>query len=169
MKLFSAPGYLLVNSRTEVKVIYTGFLTFALIGLTTMAIFELGRIGFSPVAVATYFRGGELGEQMRFAKTFGELLELTHFHAFIMGTVYLILGHLFVASLTPAWVRWSAIWGTLGATFGDLAAVWLVRYAGAGFAYLTLVCWIAEWVGYGMLIGVPLVQMWQSPPAEDED
>src|SRR5262249_47625709 len=168
MKLFSSPGYLLVDSRTEVKVVYTGFLIFAAIGLATMFVFEWGRIGFSAAGVATYYRGGEFGEQLRFGKTFGELLELTHFHAFIMGTVYLILAHLFVATLTPAWLRWSAIGGTLAATLGDLIAVWLTRYVAAGFAYLSLACWIGEWVGYLTLIGVPLVQMWR-PLSEDAD
>jgi hypothetical protein len=168
MKLFSAPGYLLVNSRTEVKVVYSGFLCFAAIGLLTMVLFQWGRIGFSPEAVVSYYRGGELGEQMRFAKTFGELLELTHFHAFVMGAVYLILAHLFVATIVPPWLRWAVILGTLVATFGDLVTVWLVRYVAAGFSYLLLGCWAGEWLGYAALILVPLVQMWQAPPPEPD-
>src|SRR5262245_9638018 len=124
MKVFSAPGYLLANSRSEVKLVYTGFLAFAAIGLATMVILEAGRIGLSPEGIATHFRGGDYGGEMRFARTFGELVELTHFHAFIMGSVYLILAHLLVATISPAWLRWGAIVGTLAALLVDLGATW---------------------------------------------
>lgn len=53
-----------------------------------------------PQAMATYYRGGERGELIVFPKTFGQLLEVTHAHAFVMAVVFLILAHLFVARST---------------------------------------------------------------------
>lgn len=169
MKSWTAPGYRIANSRVEVKLVYSGFLVFTLIGLGTMIGFHVGRIGFSPEAVATFYRGGDLDGQMRFAKTFGELLELTHFHAFTMGTVYLILAHLFVATDTPVWLRWAALVGTLMAALLDLALPWLVRYGSAGFAWLSLAAWVGQWVGYGVLVLAPLIDMWRPRPPVDDD
>ena len=80
MKVFSAPGYLIANARAEVKVVYTGFLAFTAVGLVTMLALQVGRIGFSLEGVATHYRGGDFGEEIRFARTFGELVEVTHFH-----------------------------------------------------------------------------------------
>ena len=169
MKLFSASGYLIANSRSEVKLVYTGFLAFAAIGLATMAILEAGRIGFSIEGIATHFRGGDYAGEMRFPRPFGELVELTHFHAFIMGTVYLILAHLFVATVTPAWLRWSVLVGTLAALLLDVAAVWLVRYVAAGFAALLLASWLGEWVGFTAMIAVTLLQMWRPAALVDDE
>ena len=176
MKLFSAQGYLIANSRAEVKVAYAGFLLLSAIGLATMLILEAGRIGLSPEGIATHFRGGDYGDEMRFARTFGELIELTHFHAFIMGTVYLVLAHLFIATSIPLWLRWGAIVGTLAALVADLGVPWLVRYASADFAGVLLVAWVVEWLGFGVMIVVPLLHMWRGSPrtfddqdAEDEE
>jgi hypothetical protein len=170
MKLFSTPGYLIANSRAEVKVAYTGFLALTAVGLATMVVLELGRIGFSPEGIATHFRGGDFGGEMRFARTFGELVELTHFHAFIMGTVYLVLAHLVVATTIPSWLRWGVIVGTLAALILDLVAVWLVRYSSAAFAGVLLLAWAAEWAGFGLMIGASLIELWRRrPPDDDED
>ena len=171
MKVFSAPGYLIANARAEVKVVYTGFLAFTAVGLVTMLALQVGRVGFSLEGVATHYRGGDFGEEIRFARTFGELVEVTHFHAFTMGTVYLILAHLFVSTVVPAWLRWGTIVGTLVALLADLGGAWLVRYVSAGFSGLILASWVAEWVGLSLLIGVPLLQMWRPGGAavDDED
>ena len=161
MKSWTAPGYRIANSRTEVKFAYTGFLAFTLVGLGTMIAFHVGRIGFSVENVASFYRGGDVAGQMRFPKTYGELLEITHFHAFTMGTVYLILAHLFAATAWPAWLRSSALGLTLSAALLDLAIPWLVRFGSASFAALALVAWTAQWIGYGTIIVGTLIDRWR--------
>jgi hypothetical protein len=61
------------------------------IGFATQLGFQVGRIGFSPEAIAAYYRGGESGGVMTFPKTFGQLLEVSHAHAFTMAVIFLIL------------------------------------------------------------------------------
>lgn len=169
MKVFSNRGYRIATARSEVKVVYSIFLLLAAVGLATMVILESGRIGLSTTGIATHFLGGDYGEEMRFARGFGELVEVTHFHAFVMGSVYLILAHLLVATDVPPWLCWSTIFGTGAALLGDLVAPWLIRYASASFSGVLLASWVVEWLGLGVMIGVPLAQMWHAQPVVDDE
>src|SRR5262249_41576062 len=120
MKSFSNPAYMLANARLEVRLAYTGFLALAAIGMVTMGIVQWGHMGPLPSDIVTYVRGGERAGAMVFPKAFRELVELTHAHAFVMGVVYLILGHLIIATTAPPRVKvWSVALGFAGLT-GDV-------------------------------------------------
>jgi hypothetical protein len=169
MKAFSNQAYMLANARLEVRIAYTGFLALVLVGLATMAAFEFGHVGPLPSDIATYFRGGERAGAMVFPKNPGELLELTHAHAFVMGTVYLILAHLIIATTAPAPVkRWSVVAAFAGLA-ADVVGVWLIRYVSALFAYTQLLAWIAQWAGLGALVYYPLRDMWFFQEDDDDD
>lgn len=162
MRAFAASGYLLRDARLEIRLVYTGFLVLVLIGMATMAAFQLYHIGPTPSRVAAYYRGGEVGVEMTFPKTFRELVEVTHFHSFIMGVVYLVLAHLFVATPVRPSLKQGLIVVAFAGLAGDLVAPWLIRYLSGGFAYLQVTAWIAEWIGFGAFVFVPIVEMWLS-------
>ena len=169
MRAFSSSGYLLGNARLEVRLVYTGFLVLVSIGLVTMAVAQVGHYGLSPSGIAIAVRGGEAGGVMAFEKTFRELIELTHFHAFSMGVVYLILAHLVVATRAPGWVKqWSIVLGFAGLT-GDILGIWLVRYVSARFAWLMLAAWGAEWAAFAAFVLFPVWDMWILGPVSRED
>jgi hypothetical protein len=162
MRAFASTGYLLRDARLEIRLVYTGFLLVVLVGMATMAAFQLYHIGPLPSRIAAYYRGGEVGGQMTFPKTVRELVEVTHFHSFVMGVVYLVLAHLFVATpLRPVLKQWFIVLAFAGLAT-DLLAPWLVRYVSGGFAYLQLGAWLAEWVGLGAFVVVPFGEMWLS-------
>jgi hypothetical protein len=97
------------------------------------------------------------------------LIELTHFHAFSMGVVYLILAHLVVATRAPGWVKqWSIVLGFGGLT-GDILGLWLVRYVSARFAWLMLAAWGAEWIAFTAFVFFPVWDMWILGPVSRED
>lgn len=160
MRAFVASSYLLRHARLEVRLVYTGFLLLTFIGMVTMATFELYHIGPTPSRAAAYYRGGERGAEMSFPKTFRELVEVTHFHAFIMGVVYLVLAHLFIATAVRPDVKRACVILAFAGLAGDMLSPWLIRYVAGAFAYLQLTSWLAEWIGFGAFIGVPLVEMW---------
>jgi hypothetical protein len=161
MKSFAAgSGYLLRHARLEVRLIYTAFLALVFIGMTTTAAFQLQHIGPTPARITTYYLGGDRGGEMSFGKSFRELIEITHFHAFIMGIVYLVLAHLFVATAVSPRVKITLITLAFGGLAGDLAAPWLIRYVAGAFAYLELGSWLCEWVGFGGFLYVPMQEMW---------
>src|SRR5437899_8614725 len=142
MRQFSAPGYLLRYARPEVRLIYTGFLVLVFIGLLTMAAFETRQIGPTPARIASYYRGGDRGGEMSFPKTFRELVEVTHFHSFIMGIVYLVLAHLFIATSIASRLKLTLIVLAFAGMTGDLIGPWLIRYVAGEFAYFQLSSWV---------------------------
>lgn len=169
MKDFGASGYLLSDARLEVRLVYSGFLFLVCVGLVTMGFFQLRHIGPTPERIAAYFRGGTRGMEMTFAKTPRELAELTHFHSFIMGIVYLVLAHLFLATTAPQALKRAGVTVAFAGLAGDLVGVWLIVYASAAFAWLLLTAWIAQWVGFAAFIYYPVREMWfrhgrETPP-----
>jgi hypothetical protein len=169
MKAFSNPGYMLANARLEVRIAYTGFLMLASIGMVTMGVFQWAHMGPLPSDVATYVRGGERAGAMIFPKPFRELVELTHAHAFVMGVVYLILGHLIIATTAPPRVKvWSVALGFAGLT-GDITGLWLIRYVSPLFAYTQELSWLAEWASFLVFVYYPLRDMWFFDETDDAD
>ena len=162
MKVFGNRGYLLRDARLEVRLVYTAFLVFVSIGMITVAAFELHHIGPKPSQVAAYYRGGERGGEMTFPKTFRQLVETTHFHAFIMGVLYLVLAHLFIATSASPGVQRLFVLLAFAGLGGDLIAPWLIRYVSGGFAHLLVASWVAEWIGFGAFVTVPIGEMWMS-------
>jgi len=167
MRAFASNGYLLRDAKLDVRLVYTAFLLLVLIGMITMGVFQLYHIGPTPSRAAAYYRGGESGGQMMFAKTFRELVEVTHFHSFIMGIVYLVLAHLFLATALSLRLKRGFIVLAFLGLGGDLVLPWLIRYVAAGFAYLQLASWLAEWVGFGAFVSVAIVEMWFSNGRDD--
>ena len=121
MKVFGSSGYILSDARLDVRLVYTGFLVLVLVGMATMALFQVEAIGPGPTQIAAYFRGGERNGAMAFPKTFRELIELTHFHAFVMGVVYLVLAHLVLATSASDTVKRIAIVLAFAGLAGDVA------------------------------------------------
>jgi hypothetical protein len=160
MRVFGSQGYLLSDARVEVRLVYTGFLVLAVIGMATMALLQWKQFGPTPNAIATYVRGGERDGAMTFPKTFRELVELTHFHAFIMGVVYLVLAHLVLATSAPDLVKRAAIVVALVGLVGDLVGIWLIRYLSGAFAWAQVFFWAAEWAGFSAFVYYPLREMW---------
>lgn len=160
MKSFATRRYRLGRASFEVRLVYTAFLVFVLIGFATTVAFQLFHIGPWPAEIAAHYRGGETARGMSFAKTFRELVEITHFHAFIMGVVYLVLAHLFIATdVTRRWAR-AVLWLAFFGFAGDLLCPWLIRYGAAAFAWLQIACWAAQWVSIGAFVLFPVREMW---------
>ena len=160
MKNFSYPAYRLSATSLEIRIIYTGFLIFMTVGMLTIGLYQFKRIGATYDLVTAYYRGGELRQEMAFPKTFAQLLEATHFHAFIMGLSFLVLAHLFVATSLSPRAKWFFIALAFFSSQADIAGPWLIRYLSPAFALLQLASWLAMWVGYGALMLVPLYDMW---------
>ena len=169
MKAFSNPAYMLANARLEVRIAYTGFLVLVLVGMVTTGVFQWTVIGPLPSDVARHLLGGEQNGAMVFPKAPRELLELTHAHAFVMGTVFLILGHLIIATTAPPRVKvWSVALGFAGLT-GDVLGLWLVRFVAPAFAYLLIASWLAEWAALAVFVYYPLRDMWFFDDSDDDD
>jgi hypothetical protein len=151
----------------EIRLIYTLFIAFALAGHLSFILISISRIGLTYGKIVAHYRGaagGEAGEEMSFPKEFPELLEVTHFHAYIEGIVLLVLAHLFAGVPLHRGIKLGIIALSFGSTFLDLASPWLIRYLSPQAAYAQMAAWIGMGVSYLPLTLLPIYFLWKSPP-----
>jgi len=154
MREFAKGQFSLRDAPRALRTIYAGFLLLTLIGLASQLGFQAGRIGFRPAAIARYYRGDDTGLVLAFPKTFGQLLEVTHAHAFVMAVFFLILAHLFAGTAVPAGFKSFVLGVAFIGILGDLVGPWLTRYVAAGFAWAVFASWIAEGGGLAALVAI---------------
>jgi len=101
--------------------------------------------------------------------SYRKLLEVTHFHLFTMPVVFLIVGHLFLA--TALQERTKLTWMSLGgaAVVLHIATPWLVRYVGAGLSWLHALSGMLLLVSMTVLTVYPAVMMWKTPGRRREE
>jgi len=168
MKNFATPSFRLRDASFEIRLVYTLFLLLVLGGLATTWFFQFQRIGISYERVVAYYLGGEIGGQMFFAKNLNALLEETHFHAFSMSVVFLILAHLFMSTSLSRGTKLFFILTTFLSHVFDMGGSWLTRLLSPAFAYLLIFSWIGLWLGYAGMILVPLYEMWLTLKSKTE-
>ncbi len=171
MQVFARRGFQLRTASLETRLAYSGFLALTLPGLVTLVALSVGRIGWSPHAIAVYYRGGE--SEMSFPKQFWQMVEVSHFHLFSVPIVVLILSHL--VSSTAISVRARIVLTVmtyLGAAL-ELAGPWAVRYVAGSFAYALIAGWVLLAAGMSCMVVISLVAMWSpdrwSFKADDKD
>jgi len=143
----------------EIRWVYSLFLVFALVGHLTFLAMGVFRVGAGYDQIVRHYRGDE--QEMSFPKEPIELLEITHFHAYIEGIVLLVLAHLFVAvPVSPIFKR-SVIGLAFGSTLLDLASPWLIRFVAPGFAYTQMLAWIVMGISYLPLTFAPVYYLWR--------
>lgn len=158
MQVFARRGFQLRTASLETRLTYSCFLALTLPGLVTLVALSAGRIGWTPHAIAVYYRGGE--SEMSFPKQFWQMVEVSHFHLFSIPVVVLILSHL--VSSTQLSVR-ARIVLTVTTYLGvalELAAPWAVRYVAGGFAYALIAGWALLAAGMSCMVVISLASMW---------
>lgn len=162
MKSFSRMNYRIGRAPLETKWVYTFFLAFLLIGFCTIGGYQFKQIGFNSSSVMQHYRGAdEMSESgIAVAKSFSALLETTHFHAFMMGIIFLTLAHIFLATELSQRFKMSLIVLGFVSTFLNLLLPWAVRYLSGSFAHVMIVAWVVEWGAYMGMILLSLYEMW---------
>ena len=168
MKNFSYSSFRLRNASFELRLVYSLFLIFILLGLATTWGFQFQRIGLSYDRIVTYYRGGEIQGQVFFPKNINVLLEETHFHTFMMSVIFLILAHLFLGTSLRKGAKTLIIVATFFSHIGDMAGTWLIRLCSPIFAYLLLASWVGLWISYSAMVLIPLHEMWLPRNASTE-
>lgn len=158
MKDFSRQGYRLEQATPEVRAIYTGFLVFAAVGYLTLIAIALTRVGPGYQSIVEHYRG--TGTEDLLPRPAGQMLEETHFHAFIEGVTLLVLTHLFVATSLIRPFKRAVVTLAFASTFVDLSSPWLIRFVAPAFAGLQMASWAVMTASAVVLIGVPLYDMW---------
>lgn len=159
MKNFTRRGFLIANSSLETKLVYTFFLILIACGLATIAVYQFHIIGWGLEKIQAYYRGS--AEGLHFPKEFLQLLETSHFHAFMMALIYLTLAHILIATRLSSRQKFSLL--TIGflVTLLDLLLPWAIRYGSSHFATGLLITWALQWFTYAAYVVIPLYDMWR--------
>jgi hypothetical protein len=166
MKDFTKKSSWLEQASQEIRVTYTLFIVFALVGHLSFILISVTRIGPTISKIISHYRGDPTNE-MSFPKEFMELLEVTHFHAYIEGILLLVLAHLFAAVPLSKKIKMIVIATAFGSTFLDLSAPWLIRYLTLYAAYLQVLAWTLMCVSYLPLTIAPVYYMWKGPTPKE--
>jgi hypothetical protein len=160
MRNFANSSFRLRDASFEIRLVYTLFLLLVVGGLATTWALQFYRVGFSYERIVAYYLGGEIQGQIFFPKNLNALLEETHFHTFMMGVVFLILSHLFLATSVGRGTKLFFILMTFCSHVFDIGSTWLIRLQSPLFAYSLMAAWIGLWIGYAGMILIPLCEMW---------
>lgn len=157
MRNFNA-RFRLRDTDRHIRLIYTLFLLFSLVGFAFSFYWAHSMTSLSPQGISDHYRGSDatFGEPM----SFRELAEVTHFHLFTMPVTFIILVH--VLYLTSASDRTKALttWGAFAGVGLDLASPWLITYISPFFVLTLLAGDILMTVAFLVSMAVPLYEMW---------
>lgn len=142
--------------QPSTRLAYTLFLVFSLASYAVMVALAAERSGFSASSAASYYAGD--GE--RYAKTTGELLEVTHFHLFSMPMMLFVQGHLFMMTRWPRRVKVALLFAAFAGAALDLSAPWLVVFVSRDLAFLKVAGRCLLGPALITFAVVPLVEMW---------
>jgi hypothetical protein len=111
-----------------------------LVGYTTSLVFIRHTTGMTPAGVVTRYRGSDPDATegaMQFAKSFSEMLTVTHTHLFSMAAIFVFSGLALGLCDRPS-ERWRRILivEPFVALLVSFSAMWLMRYGDPHFSWL---------------------------------
>ena len=152
------PPFSYRRASTSAKIAFTAFLLMAVAGLGVAALQIYVSTGMTARGALLHYRGDEAA--LQYAKSFAEMVEITHAHAFTMPLLALALSVGLLLSEASERVKRLVILALFGGMVLELAVPWLVRYGPAWTVHLFSVAGIL--LGGGLLVAVfiPLAEMW---------
>lgn len=112
-----------------------------LVGYTTGLVFIHHTTGMTPLGVAEQYRGNDStavsDAAMKFAKSYPEMLNITHTHLLSMAVIFIVSGLAFALCQRPS-LRWRKILlvEPFVALLVSFTSMWLMRYVDARFSWL---------------------------------
>jgi hypothetical protein len=171
---FAFRGFRLWRAPRSTRVLLTLFDVMILAATAIGIVMYRVRTHLTPAGTRAYYLGNEgtarPGEEMLFARSLKELLDVTHAHAFEQTFLFFILCHLFALTRVPERLKIAAYVAAFASVAVDLATPYLIRYLSPAFAPLQVANGLVMSAVLLVLVGVPLYEMWvyrepEMPPA----
>ena len=148
-----------LNKNSALKLIILFSLIF-FAGLIVTNFLFMTKIGFTVQEVINYYLGNP--ETFRQPKSYGSIVEETHFHLFAMGIILMTLNHLMLFSDLSMRFKIMLIVVSFSACLLDIVSSWLVRFVSADFAYLKLSSMVVEQISLVALIFIIIKSLFMS-------
>lgn len=149
------------RASQSVKLLASGFLLLALIGLGAVALQIHVKTGLTTRGTLSHYRGDDATLQS--AMSFSELVEVTHAHALTMPFLVLVLGSAFVLTEASERLKQIVVIGLLTGVALELALPWLVRYGPSWTVHAFSVAGLLLGGSIFAAVAVPLYEMWLTP------
>lgn len=162
----------LASFSPPMKISLTFFIVFMLLGLASSLAFYHQQFSFDSAQASLYYRGNadDLEAQTFFVeKSYRQMLEVTHFHAYIMPVVYLAFIHLYFLSTRSEREKTIMAVVTFGSLLLEMLTPWLVRYAFPGLSGLFWVSGLGISAGTVWMSVVCIWEMWGKGPGSPLD
>jgi hypothetical protein len=122
------------------------------------------RTGLTPGGTQRYYLGNEAGagpaEEMQFARSFKELLDVTHAHAFSQPFLFFVLCHIFALTRVSGRVKIAVYVASFASVVVDLGVPYLIRFVSPAWAPLQVLNSVVMSAALLMLLAVPTYEMW---------
>ena len=155
------PTFRYRTATTSLKLVATGFLLLAALGLGVAALQIFVRTGMTPEGALLHYRGDEA--TLQYPMSFAELVGITHAHAFTMPLLALVLSVAFVISSAREWLKCLVVIALFSGMVLELGVPWLVRYGPAWTVHLFVLSGVLLVGGLFTAVAVPLYEMWLLP------
>jgi len=159
LREFASPTTRASALPRPVKLLYTAFCAFTAVGLLSCVGLYDGIAGFGVHATPAQLYGNLIAHYQQALEPH-KLLEITHFHLFSVPLYLLVVGHLFLLSGQSPRAKSAIVSAAAALTVLHLAAPWLVLLGGRALAWLFPISGAGMLVGFGVLMGVPVWEMW---------
>lgn len=161
---FAYQRFKLWKAPLQTRVLLTLFNSMIVLATTVGIVMYRVRTGLTPAGTRDYYLGNEgtagPGDEMLFARTFKEMLDVTHDHAFSQPFLFFILCHIFALTRVSDRIKITVYVASFGSVLVDLAAPYLIRYVSPAFAPLQVVNSVVMTLALITLLAVPTYEMW---------
>ena len=125
-----------MNERGVSRYLEVAFVIVALFGYAIGLVYVYHTTGMNPDGISDQFRGSET--EMKFGKSYAELLQTSHNHLFGMGIVFYLVGRIFAA--TSYRFRYKNLLAAepLAGLLITIGCFFLVRYVSPAFSTIML-------------------------------
>lgn len=141
--------YRLSKASPAVKLLTTGALFLTLVGIFITILFAHKQSGLTLGGLAAHYAGGDElaeGTSLYFAIDYETLLRITHVHAFGMGMLLYIYGHMLTLTAFSERFKVRVIGTMCCGLVLFLSSLWLIRYVSISFTW-------SFFVGFALSLG----------------
>ncbi len=161
---FAYRGFRLSRASFSTRVLITAFMGMMLLAVALGVVNYRLRTGLSADGTVAWYRGNadaaEPVDELLFAKSALELMDVTHPHLFEESFLFFILCHIFALTRVRSRTKSTVYIASFGAVLLDCAGPWLIRFVSPRFAPLQVLSPMLLSALVLLLIAVPLKEMW---------
>jgi hypothetical protein len=168
----------LSKSPTSNKLSVTFFLIMMAVAFLISCVNFYERTSFSPKNTVRHYNGDEeesnddsnyeyneelMREGFYFPKTYREILEITHVHAFTMPLIIFVMSRILSMTLIRNWIKITIYSTAFVSIIMNLSGLWLVRFVSDVFSISIIISYFLLGICFIALISIPIYEMWFKP------